>query len=61
MDFYGLATPVESATNARPGTKEKIAVLAERAGREQELWHPDDGKRINVKKTSVRPAVQILP
>lgn len=29
-------------TNAMPGTFEKIAVLAERAARRQELFHPGD-------------------
>jgi hypothetical protein len=29
-------------TDARPGTPEKIAVLAARAERDEELWHPED-------------------
>ncbi len=33
-----------AATAARPGTEEKIAVLAERVRRREALWHPNDAK-----------------
>jgi hypothetical protein len=31
-----------SPTNALPGTREKVTVLAERARMKVALWHPDD-------------------
>lgn len=31
------------ATTAWPGSKEKLAVLADRIQRGVELWHPEDG------------------
>jgi hypothetical protein len=34
--------PAKTATYARPGSVEKIAVLAARAERGEELYHPDD-------------------
>ncbi|MGE3809161.1 MAG: hypothetical protein AB7K24_31235 [Gemmataceae bacterium] len=37
----GFAAPAEP-TSARPGSKEKVAVLAQRAGLGQQLWHPHD-------------------
>jgi hypothetical protein len=46
-NFCGAATQPTEATTARPGTAEKIAVLAERARLRQDLWHPDDGANVN--------------
>jgi hypothetical protein len=34
--------PSSAPTSAFPGTEAKIAVLAARAGRREELFHPDD-------------------
>jgi len=34
--------PASRSTAARPGTQEKIAVLAARAQAGEELWHPGD-------------------
>lgn len=34
--------PLPEPTDARPGTPEKLAVLAHRAVAGNELWHPDD-------------------
>jgi hypothetical protein len=42
-DFNESAALPDQLTLARPGSEEKIAVLTERASREQELWHPEDG------------------
>jgi hypothetical protein len=41
-DFFGRITQPPFPTSALPGTPEKIAILAQRAGLGQELWHPDD-------------------
>lgn len=35
--------PLPAPTEALPGTPEKVAVLAGRAARRQQLFHPDDG------------------
>jgi hypothetical protein len=32
-------------TQAEPGTPEKLAILAERYKRRQQLWNPEDKKR----------------
>jgi hypothetical protein len=40
-NFIGR-TPLPVPTRARPGTPEKVAVLAERAHNHQSLWHPAD-------------------
>jgi hypothetical protein len=40
-DFNGRA-PLPIATRALPGTREKVAVLEERARLGQALWHPLD-------------------
>lgn len=37
--------PLPEPTDARPGTPEKLAVLAHRAAAGNELWHPDDAKQ----------------
>lgn len=42
-DFYGAGKRPEEPTAARPGTAEKIAVLAARAARGEGLWHERDG------------------
>jgi hypothetical protein len=34
--------PALQPTSARPGSPEKISVLADRAALGQELWHPND-------------------
>lgn len=41
---YGLKTPqrLPTPTLAIPGSSEKIRILAERAGKGQDLWHPED-------------------
>ena len=41
-DFEGPAPAAEHATDALPGTAEKIAVLTERVAQNRELWHPED-------------------
>jgi hypothetical protein len=45
----GLVTPasVPKATNAMPGTDEKLGVLAERLQRGLPLWHPADRRSYN--------------
>lgn len=45
-DFNGTARPAERATDAVPGSEEKIAILTERAAERRELWHPEDGRGI---------------
>ena len=42
-DFYGPARLPAYPVMARPGSQEKMAVLAERYERREELWHPQDG------------------
>ena len=37
--------PLPEPTDARPGSPEKLAVLARRAAAGKELWHPDDAKQ----------------
>jgi hypothetical protein len=41
-NFNGPAPTPAFATDALPGTPEKVAVLEERARRKQSLWHPED-------------------
>ncbi len=41
-NFNGNPDLPSEATDALPGTEEKIAVLARRAALRQSLWHPDD-------------------
>jgi hypothetical protein len=41
-NFNCRAPPLALPTQARPGTSDKVAVLAERASMGQDLWHPDD-------------------
>jgi len=41
-DFFGRITPPPFPTAALPGSPEKIAILSQRAGLGQELFHPDD-------------------
>ena len=41
-DFLGLGLAPAAPTVAAPGTPEKIAILEERARRQQRLWHPLD-------------------
>jgi hypothetical protein len=53
-DFYGQARPVLVPTMARPGSREKIAVLSERASRRQVLWHPLDASLLGRGQTSGR-------
>jgi len=38
-----LARKLPTPTRALPGSSEKIAALADRASKEQLLWHPEDG------------------
>lgn len=38
----GRITMPPAPTSARPGSPEKLAILAERARLRQALWHPDD-------------------
>ncbi len=44
-NFNGNAPLPPSPTSAIPGSREKLAVLAERAQLRQNLWHPDDAVR----------------
>lgn len=41
-DSRGSVRPPREPTAARPGSPEKVAVLAERARRRVSLWHPAD-------------------
>ncbi len=41
-NFCGQTPLPVFATAARPGSDEKIAILAERARNRQSLWHPND-------------------
>ena len=41
-DFNGRTKLPPAATEAAPGSDEKIAILAERARQRQSLWHPHD-------------------
>ena len=43
-DFNGPGFPPVEPTAARPGTDEKIRVLAERYARREQLFHPRDAK-----------------
>lgn len=36
--------PLPTPTDTLPGTPERVAVLEERAAREEALWHPDDAR-----------------
>lgn len=38
------ARPAQAATQAQPGSEEKIRVLCERYKNQEELWHPDDNR-----------------
>lgn len=42
LDFYGHADEPEKPTDAKPGSEEKIRILAERAAKGQSLFHKDD-------------------
>jgi hypothetical protein len=42
----GLGVTPTLPTSAKPGSAEKIAILAERVKNKMSLWHPDD-TRIN--------------
>jgi hypothetical protein len=53
-NFNGAAPVPEAATEAVPGSEEKILVLMDRAAKKQALWHPDD---VSV----IQPAELILP
>jgi hypothetical protein len=41
-NFRGIAPMPITPTNARPGSPEKIAILAERVRSRVSLWHPQD-------------------
>ncbi len=41
-NFAGKAATPSEPTYARPGSAEKVAILAERASKHQSLWHPQD-------------------
>ena len=41
-NFCGTAPLPDSATDAGPGTEEKILILMERAAKRQALFHPGD-------------------
>ncbi len=41
------AAAVQKATNAMPGTEEKLGVLAERLACGLPLWHPQDRRSYN--------------
>jgi len=43
-DFYGRSAPPPFATDAIPGSPEKIAILMERARARQQLHHPRDAQ-----------------
>ena len=43
-DFNGGYQPPAEPTSARPGTRRKIKVLAERVLRREALWHEQDGR-----------------
>ncbi len=43
-NFYGPAARPPRPTAALPGSREKVAVLIERARLKQDLWHPDDSE-----------------
>lgn len=43
-DVYGEPFPPAKPTKHGPGTEGKIAVLEERAGRGEGLWHPGDAQ-----------------
>ena len=42
-----LAAPPPNATNAMPGTEEKLVVLAQRLAGGLPLWHPADRRSYN--------------
>lgn len=44
-DFAGPAPPPEAPTDAPPGSREKVEVLAGRAARRQSLFHDGDSLR----------------
>jgi hypothetical protein len=50
-NFNGNAPLPAFATEALPGSPEKLAVLAERARRKQCLWHPGDATHKSPRKT----------
>jgi hypothetical protein len=60
-NIRGNAKPAESPTRARPGSQAKIAVLEQRARDGQELWHPDDERRLVNKITRKRYPVSENP
>ncbi len=41
-NFSGRGAPAAVATDAPPGSEEKILILMERARNKQDLWQPDD-------------------
>jgi hypothetical protein len=43
-DFYGLGRLPEAATSALPGSSDKVAILQQRASRQDSLWHPQDSR-----------------
>ncbi len=45
LDFYGGYRDPEAATEALPGTAEKVAVLEARASAGVALWHEGDAVR----------------
>ena len=45
LDFNGPGLLPGEPTDALPGTEKKIRVMAERAARREQLFHPQDGAR----------------
>lgn len=46
-DFCGAAPLPDEPTSAAPSTVAKLLVMAARAARKQQLFHPDDEKRLD--------------
>lgn len=49
-----LASAPAQGTDAPPGSKEKVAVLARRARRGMELWHPEDAGSGRMRASNLR-------
>lgn len=47
---YRVPPPPAAATSARPGSEAKIAEMAARAARGEQLFHPDDPSLTNLRK-----------
>ena len=59
-NFSGNAPLPVVPTSAKPGSQEKLEVLAERARQRQSLWHPMDASDVPVVAADAAPELAEL-